>query len=193
MNINEILNMKKDDPEFGSWYSKIWDRLKKQIKSKDVKSKDFVPLKGTIHAYKVFSNGTRELAYSNQNLIVLAAKQKVLSSIYSTSYSVDPINTLSVGIGGTVDPGGLFPLTPLPNAVGLYNYLLSVSTSYTVDNTIPQVTFIADLDEGTGNGSLITEAGLFTTSGVMFNIKTFPGIMKSSEFALHFEWTIEVA
>jgi hypothetical protein len=184
--LEELAELNKDKPGLVKWFSTLAGKVKSLI------AYDGTQLIGTLRVFKDTPDG-RETVFEEVNLIVLAAKQKILSSIYNNTFTVDPVNTLSVGTGGTVDPQGLFPLTPLPTATGLYNYLLSVSTSFTVNNTVPSVTFIADLDEGTGNGNLITEAGLFTTGGSMFNIKTFPGISKTSEFALHFEWTIEIA
>jgi hypothetical protein len=150
-------------------------------------------LVGTLSVSKVFNNGVKETVFTEENLITLIAKQKVLNSIYATSLVADPINVLKVGTGGTVDPGGLYPKTVLPSVTDLYTALISVATSYVENLTVPSVTFIADLDQGSGNGSLITEAGLFKTSGSIFNIKTFPGIPKTSEFSLHFEWTIKIA
>lgn len=151
------------------------------------------PLDGHITITKVFPNGTRELVVDKQNLITLASKRYVLSSVYATSFTVDPVTQLQVGTGGTVDPEGLYPKPVTSDMTSLYNSTVTVSTSYTVNNDIPSVTFISDLDQGSGNGTLITECGLFRASGAMFNIKTFPGIPKTSEFSLHFEWTIKIS
>jgi hypothetical protein len=150
-------------------------------------------LEGTLLVQKIYKDGSIETVVNDPNMIMLSSKQYILSTCYATSGTFDPINTLKVGVGGTVDPDGLYPKAVTQNLLTLFNTLLTVSTSYTVNNTVPSVTFISDLDQGTGNGSLITEAGLFRQSGVMFNIKTFPGIPKTSEFSLHFEWTIKIA
>ncbi len=153
-----------------------------------------VPLLGQLSITKVYPNGYKKVVFEDKpNLITLAAKRIILNTIYATSLTPDPINNLAVGISGTIDPEGLYPKTPLSSATGLYSSLLSVATSYVEDLTVPSVTFIADLDQGQGNNQLITEAGLFKTSGAMFNIKTFPGIPKTSEFSLHFAWTIKIA
>lgn len=151
------------------------------------------PLEGVLSVSKIFPNGASEKLFEEKNLIMLASKQYVLSSVYSAGVTFQPISQLAVGIGGTVDPGGLFPKPVTQNLTGLYNELARVSVSFTVNSNVPSVTFITDLDQGTGNGSLITEAGLFRAGGSMFNIKTFPGIPKTSEFSLHFEWTIKIA
>ncbi len=150
-------------------------------------------LDGELLAKRVFSDGTVETIFHDKNLIMLVSKQRLLSMTYASSGVWDPITTLRVGTGGTIDPLGLFPKTVNPSLTGLYNELLSAPTSYQVNDSIPSVTFITDLDQGTGNGQKITEAGLFTSLGSMFNIKCFPGIDKTSEFSLHFEWTIKVS
>lgn len=150
-------------------------------------------LEGTLLAQKIYPDGTKETCWKETNLIMLPAKQRMLSLIYQTSpVSVDPISTLKVGTGGSIDSLGLYPKSPTQDMTNLYTYLLGVPVTFLVDNTVPMVTYIADLDQGTGNGNLITEAGLFTTQANMFNIKVFPGIPKTSEFNLHFEWTIKL-
>jgi hypothetical protein len=158
-----------------------------------MQTKNKVLVRGTPKIEKVYPDGTRVLHYQDENIIVLTAKQVLLSGLYLTGQTSDPVSTLWVGTGGTVDPGGQFPKPVSQNQASLFTPLISVSTSYTVDNTMPSVTFIADLDQSTANGSLITEAGLFKKSGAIFNIKTFPGIPKTAEFSVHFEWEIEMS
>jgi hypothetical protein len=152
-----------------------------------------LPLRGTPKIELVYPDGTRKLHWQEENLITLSAKQALLSFLYLPSLTSDPVNKLWVGSGGTIDPAGQFPKPVPANPTSLFIPVIGVNTSYTVDNTMPSVTFIADVDQGTANGILITEAGLYKTSGLIFNMKTFPGIPKTSEFSVHFEWTIEMA
>lgn len=159
----------------------------KKLKS-DVKA-----LEGIIKIEKRYADGRTELVLEKENLITMAAKLAVLAPVYTSSTPPDPVNKLTVGIGGTVDPNGLYPKAVTSTLTNLFSPLTSVVTSYVLNPAVPSVTFIADLDQGSGNGSLITEAGLFKNSGAMFNIKTFPGIPKTSEFSLHFEWTIKIS
>lgn len=154
---------------------------------------DLKTMEGILLAQKVFPDGSKEIVFEEENLIMLPSKQYMLSTCYLSSGTFDPVNTLRVGTGGTVDPKGLYPKSVTQTLNTLFNPLLSVPVSYTVNHAIPSVTFIADLDQGMGNDQLITEAGLFREQGSMFNIKTFPGIPKTSEFSLHFEWTIKIA
>lgn len=148
---------------------------------------------GILSASKVFSDGRVEPIFVEQNLIVLSAKQYMLSSIYNAGFTLNVINRLQVGTGGTVDPEGLYPKSVSQSLTTLFTPLLSVNTYTTTDSTVPSVTFIADINQSTGNGSLITEAGLLFANNSLFNIKTFPGIPKTADFSIHFEWTIKVA
>lgn len=153
---------------------------------------DNIKLKGILSIYKTVGDN-KELIYCDENLIVLIAKQYILSAIYMVGITSDPVTSLHVGTGGTIDPQGLFPKLEDPNQTSLVTQLVTVATTYTVNNTIPSVTFIADLDTGTGNGSLISEAGLFRQSALMFNVKNFPAVPKTSDFGLHFSWTVKFA
>jgi hypothetical protein len=160
----------------------------------DVILKDKIKPEGILRIYKVMAGSKRrELIFYEENIITLLTKQFLLSGIYTPAVSSDPVNTLHVGTGGTVDPAGLFPKTEDQTWTNLNTSLLSVPTTHTEDLTVPQTTFLADVDESLGNGSLISEAGLFRTAGAMFNVKTFPGIPKTSDFSLHFSWTIRIA
>ena len=152
-------------------------------------------LHGALSIYKVTGkrNQYKELVFNEENLITLAAKQSILLFIYQAAITSDPINKLWVGTGGSLDPQGLFPRIEDPTQTNLNVPLLNVVTTFTTDLTIPSVTFIADLDTGTGNGSLISEAGLFRTSNLIFNIKNFPAVPKTSDFGLHFNWVIKFA
>lgn len=129
---------------------------------------------------------------TEENLIVLNARQMMISMLYLSGRVSDPITQLKVGIGGSIDPLAEFPRAVTKDLSSLFSPILTINTSYAVDNTVPQVTFIADIPESGAVGQLISEAGLFTSSGSMFNIKTFPGIPKTSEFSIHLEWTIDI-
>jgi hypothetical protein len=159
---------------------------------------EFGPV-GILEIYKGI-DGQRELVFREKNLITLATRQLFLSYVYQyPGITTDPVTGLKVGIGGTIDPQGLFPKQEDPTWTTLNNTITSIgaggllTVSNAIDNTVPQVTFLCDLDQGTANGFLITEAGLFRASGLIFNVKTFPGIPKTSEFSLHFSWTIKMA
>lgn len=129
--------------------------------------------------------------YDKPNLITLAARQSVLASLYLTGRTSDPISTLHVGTGGTIDPAGLYPNAVTKGMTTLYNDVYTTAASYTTNTALPTVTFIADVPSTDLVGLQINEAALFTASGSMFNIKTFPSIPKTADFGIHIEWTID--
>lgn len=157
-----------------------------------MKLKDQLTLTGVLKVDLVYKD--KVVNHINEkNLIVLNARQTMLSMLYLAGRISDPISSLKVGTGGSIDPQAEFPKTVTKGLTSLFNPLLTVTTSYTVDNSAPTVTFIADIPESEAAGQLINEAGLFTTAGNMFNIKTFPGIPKTTEFSIHLEWTIDLS
>lgn len=151
---------------------------------------DRSPLRGSLDITLLDANsGVIVPFFHENNLIVDASKMWMIGLLYSTTPMIDPINTLWVGTGGTSDPQGLYPLVENPLQTGLMAPLLSVPTSYTTPTT-PSVTFLADVLVSQGNGSLISEAGLFRTSGAIFNVKNHPAISKTAAFSIHYAWTI---
>lgn len=149
-------------------------------------------LEGRLSIFKVYGDGARELAFEEDNLIVKAAKLFVLTGIYSSGITSDPIITLKVGTGGNLDPNGLYAKPEDPLQTDLITPIMSIPTVNTPDPTNVQVTFLADVDQATANGQMLTEAGLFKTSGFIFNVKNHPGITKTSDFAVHYSWTIKL-
>jgi len=140
-----------------------------------------------------FPDGRVEKHFEEDNLIVYGGRNLILRPLYTPGAVSDPIATLRVGSGGSIDPQGLYPKAPTVDMVNLYHQDISVpAVSYVFDPGLPSVTFRASVDQSQMNGTLVNEAGLFTTSGIMFNIKTFTGIPKTVDFAVDFEWTISV-
>lgn len=146
---------------------------------------------GSLGAWKVFPDGTKEQIFYEENLILKDAKYYLLSSLWDGTVLADPITSFRVGTQGTIDPEGLFPKAESPTQTGLYHEDLSVVTSYVVYADDVKVTYLADISRDEGNDLKITEAGLFKQSGKMFNVKNFPAVPKTSEFGLHFEWSIK--
>lgn len=167
-----------------------------------MKLEETFKITGELSIYKIYGSDpefqVKELIFKEENLLTLLTKQQILSYIYSAVTS-DPINGIKVGTGGCIDPAGLFPKQEDQNWTSLNSTITSIGTvgllsvGQAVDNTIPKVSFLADIDQSTANGFNINEAGLFKASGNMFNVKTFPSIPKTAEFSLHFEWVIKLA
>lgn len=157
-----------------------------------MKSAENLRLTGHLIISKDYNDRGSYVVFEEKNLITLATKIAILTLIH-TGGTGDPINRLRVGTGGCIDPEGLFPKPEDQTQTNLNTPFLTVNTTHTEDNAIPSTTFLADLDQATGNNNLVTEAGLITTAGNLFNLKNFPGIQKTSDFSLHFEWTIKFA
>ena len=135
---------------------------------------------------------TKEEVFQDKNLIVNTGKQIVLASLYPNSLA-DSLQYGMVGIGGATDPGGLYLKTPTPGMTALYSPVSTMGLGKTAqDLTIPSMTLVGILDNSQGNGYYINEAGFFSGSGYMFNIKTFPRIYKTNTFSINFSWVIEV-
>ena len=148
-------------------------------------------MEGEFNVFLNYGNGN-ELFFSKKNLIVITAKQFILSTLYNSGVLSDPITTLKVGTQGCIDPEGLYPKVEDPNQSSLYSTLLSIPVSNIPDVPNVMVKFLADVDNSQGNGFQINEAGLFKQSGLMFNVKNHPGIPKTSEFSIHYEWNIKI-
>lgn len=151
-----------------------------------------IGLVGHLKIFKGLADGSRKLAFEQDNLIVKAAKQVILTTLFQTGITSDPINKLKVGTGGAVDLAGLYPKVESPTQTNLITPLLTLNTVVTADLTNLKVTFLADVDQTQGNGQMLSEAGLFKTSGLIFNVKNHPGITKTSEFSVHYEWSIKL-
>ena len=152
-------------------------------------SQDNTTLIGELSIYTC-SNDKRTLFFKEKNLITKAARNFILSGLYTPGIVSDPISTLHIGAGGTIDPEGFFPKPENTMQTGLITPLLTLPASSSSDLSQVSVTFIAEVDQTQLNGSLISEAGLFKTSGEIFNIKNHPGIPKSASFSIHYEWRI---
>ena len=148
-------------------------------------------VEGELGAWKVFPDGTREEIFYMKNLIIRVAKLHLLSALYDPAFVQDRITTFKLGTGGAIDPEGLFPKPENAEQPDLITPQISVQTSYVEYPLDVKVTYLADLDQSEGNGLKITEAGLFKASGKIFNVKNFPAVPKTSEFGLHFEWSIK--
>ena len=162
-----------------------------------MKIKEAFSLTGRVYVRLDYKD-KQEDHYKADNLIVLLPRQRLLSTIYSTSSIVaDPITTLKVGNGGSIDAQGLYP-RPVSKAMtalfahpsSVYSFPLTTPEDGLIESA-PSILFVADIAEEDMNGVLINEIGLFTQGGTMFSIKTLPAIPKTSTFSVHVEWTID--
>lgn len=156
-----------------------------------MKNTESLNLMGELSIYKKYRDGTSVLFFKEDNLIVNAAKQFLLTGIYAANIVSDPIVSLKAGTGGNIDPEGLYPKAESPTQTDLITPAITVSTIYVVDLANISVTFLADMDQTQCNGLQLTEAGLFKASGLIFNVKNHPGISKTSDFSVHYSWAVK--
>lgn len=137
--------------------------------------------------------GAPEILYRKQNLIVRGGRALVLANLYTAAGSADPISFAKVGTGGSFDLDGLLLKTPSEDMTDLFSPTATVGIAKTGSDPVePSITLVASVDNSQGNGQRLNEAGFFSASGIMFNIKTFPGTVKDNSFSLDFEWKIKV-
>lgn len=166
---------------------------------------DTLSLKGELAIFSKGLDGRKTLLHRDPNLIVDAAKIAILTSLYTSGIPSRAINTLRVGTGGTIDPEGLYVKPTLGTQTSLNNQAeVSVGVPYEFPLTaVPnasntRVTFVTDITYGVGVGLRLTEAALYCgrvsdfSPPVIFSVKNHPGIIKSAEFSLHYEWTIRM-
>ncbi len=122
------------------------------------------------------------------NLNVIVTQYNSASSVVVSESASTTVSNVTVTVGQ-----GLYPRQEDPTQTDLLSPLTSLAVTYTVNATAPSVTFIADADQSTANGMLLTEAGLFKVDGSIFNVKNHPGIPKTSDFGVHYVWTIKYA
>lgn len=152
-------------------------------------SVDSFSLKGHLRIIKR-EGESREVVYSGDNIIVNGGKLLALQQLFYYG-SGNPLYTGKVGSGGATDVGGLFLRTPTADRTNLYTPEATVGLTKASENTaVPSITLVATVDASQCNGITINEAGFFAKDGTMFNMITFPGIVKTSLFSLDLEWSI---
>lgn len=150
-------------------------------------------LEGFVKISKVFDDGSTSVIFEDKNLITNVGKQVVLNQLYYSFGAGDPLAIAKVGTGGAEDGNGVFLKSPTVDLTDLYSPVYSVPIILTGSNpTVPQITLMANVDNSQANGYYLNEAGFFTASNKMFNIKVFPRVLKKSSFALNLEWVIRV-
>ena len=153
--------------------------------------KENAGVKGELSVYLDYhDNKPRVEHFRKGNLIVTDTKRFLLSGVYSSGVVSDPVTSLQAGVGGTIDPEGLYPKSEEPAQTGLWDSIITVPTVYVLDLVNIKVTFLADISQSESNNQLINEAGLFTNLGDLFSVKNFPAVTKTNQFSIHFEWSI---
>lgn len=148
---------------------------------------------GYVTISKDYSDGSKEIVFEGENLIVNSGKRIFVNQLFYTLGNGNPVNKAKLGVGGALDSEGIFLKIPTADMTNLYSPAFTVPVVKVSENTaIPSITLTAALDNSVGNGSYFNEAGFFTEDDQMFNIKTFPRVLKTVQFSLNVTWEIGV-
>jgi len=152
-------------------------------------------LRGFLTVAKIYEDGNREVIFEDENLIVNGGRLIAARQLQYSSGSGDPLSYAKIGTGGATDGAGLYLKTPTVTMTDLYTPVgINIPIVKTAHNdSIPTITLLANVDNSVANGLYINEAGFFSASGVMFNIKVFPRVLKQSSFSLTLEWVLQVS
>lgn len=132
-----------------------------------------------------------EIAFEDDNLIVINGRRLFINQLYYTVGNGNPITFAKFGTGGALDSEGVFLKTPTPDMTDLYTPAFDAPVVKVSENlAIPSITLTGSLDNSTANGTYFNEAGFFAANGTMFNIKTFPRVLKTVNFSLNVTWEI---
>lgn len=173
-----------------TFFVKAGSAMGKSIKSEDTTGAQgsleiIVNSKGLGQSFKIFQE---------ENRIMDEAKAYMLGAIYNPAFVVDAIDNFKIGVGGTSTLGGTDTLPVPGDRVDLYDpYTSGYSTAMPTPSTSidgKTVTFTFSIADTDMNGVYINEVAMFRNSGTIFNMKTFPSILKTSGFSLTFIWTI---
>lgn len=132
--------------------------------------------------------------FQEKNRIMDEAKAYMLAAIYDPGFVVDAVASFMIGQGGTSTAGGADVLPVPGDRTALYDpytsgyFTAMPAPSVSVDGKT--VTFTFSITDTDMNGVYINEVAMFRNSGAMFNMKTFPSILKTSGFSLTFIWTV---
>lgn len=148
-------------------------------------------LQGFLTVSKTFLDGRVEKVFEEENLVVNGGKLIAIRQIYPSSGVGDPLSYAKVGTGGY---DGIFPKAVNVAMTDIFTpALVCPIAKIAEDSGVPSVTLVANVDNSQGNGLSLNEAGFFSTSGVMFNIKVFPAVPKNSSFSLNLQWVIKIS
>lgn len=132
-----------------------------------------------------------EIAFEGENLIVSNGRRIFINQLYYTIGSGNPVTFAKFGTGGALDSEGIFLKNPTPDMLDLYSPAFTAPVVKVGENpAIPSITLTGSLDNATANGTYFNEAGFFAADGTMFNIKTFPRVLKTVNFSLNVTWQI---
>lgn len=173
--------------------------IKKLVSLIRTKLSSNLAMEGVLTVFLQAADGTRIFIVGPKprpNRIMSAAKAHLLSSLYDGAYVQRRILTFAVGSGGTVTPGGDDPKTVTDDRTNLFtphtDPYTNTLTAPTVSVDGKAITYSFSVPSGELNGETLNEVCLKKSDGSMFNMKTFPSVIKTAGFSLNFSWTIRL-
>lgn len=140
--------------------------------------------------------GNSWLVFNDTNLVVNGGRE--ILSKRAGGVTVGAISQIKVGtLGHTGDI--LTPATPLVTQTTLVDTNPFIKTQeagspvFVTANPEYSARFIFVMEKVEGNGGgtkTYTEAGMFTSDGIMFSVENFPGLIKNNKRRYIFEWVI---
>jgi len=139
--------------------------------------------------------GKAAIVLQENNLVVSNFRSVLRDALFGDSNKLP--TTIKLGDLNMVLTGNLVSVTPpamgdLALVHEVYSAAVTSKTKVTVTDR-PGIEFILDISESQVNGSgnqIISEMGLFTSSGDLIARKTFPALIKNSSVILSFRWKI---
>ena len=155
---------------------------------------DRVLPRGELEIFKIYDDGKKERVDIGDNLIVDVGHDSLAILISGDDEGINDktIGKMSWGDGGHDTGNPTLALPPLPTDVALAAEHAATGKKV-VTNDFPATDtarFIATIEKSELIGDLISEVGLFTKDDTLFARRTFGALLKSSEFALEFRWSI---
>ena len=154
---------------------------------------DRLSIRGHVRAF-IDDGVTVRLHHAKHNLVVNQGR-KVLAHLLAQGVASYSIATMHWGTGGHQGTDILTPVPPTVADTALEaDFFTKAIERYDFfpENEETTVMFTTVLEKTQGNGEGVvayTEAGMFTTGGLMFARETFPAIVKTSKYRIIFEWT----
>jgi hypothetical protein len=134
---------------------------------------------------KVYLDGKN--VFDDHNLVVDGYDD--MTSLYLAKDFSDPIRSIAVGTGGHVLGDITTPISPVPSDSALETELFRKDIGTFANPTTNSTKYTVTFSTFEANGE-ITEAGIFTDSGLMIARVTFSNVTKTGAQSMLIEWTL---
>ena len=148
---------------------------------------------GSIDVSLEYKNG-KKVKMATSNTILTIGRTMVVNLLIGDtgSYPSYFINRMTFGDNGL--DGGSAPKIVTPNRTGLFGPVVATKSAVSTANpdNLTQAIFTSVLAYGDANGSMLSEMALLFNTGDYYSMVTFPGISKTSDMQITFNWAISL-